>query len=626
MNKLIRLFITAIVAAGLTACASPVSKLPTESLGAPEEMKPNTGEVKFIPSEKKTDFLYPAYKKQRGTRKWGYINNEGKFIIPPTYDWVDEFKENGLARVSLDGKATIIDRNGSIIVEPIYDYINEFSEGLATPWKDNNYAVLNEKGQIVIESKGYIGEFHNGLATIERKISDSSYLYGFINKEGKIVIEPQFEQAGSFENGKALVKMGDYRFAVIDTIGKILTEFKYKRVEQLSEDILIYTDEDDLKGYVFSDGKKLTDPVFVNAEPFKNGFAAVNESKEYPSTKYGIIDRTGNYIIKPEYGSIRYIGEGMFAACLKALDIYLDGFYPKAILNTEGVRLTDYKYYDIGEFSGGIASVSEDTVTYFIDKKGQKIDSLPQVERVGVMKILDGLIKADVDNEVYYYSKDGKAIWEPEMIQELASGIQIKSLKYSPDKCLLIYYPEILKLSDPDVQKTLNSKLREKFVGNNPVSLKEDGLYTESISIGFDYLDNKDLLELKKEGYYYPIGAAHGTPSMISFHINMKNGRFYTLADLFKKDSKYLKIITDILNKQITEKSKDQDSMLLVTEIDEISPDVQFEITESGLKIYFQPYEIAAYAAGFPEFIIPYSQLADIIDTGGEFWNSFNRQ
>lgn len=45
---------------------------------------------------------------------------------------------------------------------------------------------------------------------------------------------------------------------------------------------------------------------------------------------------------------------------------------------------------------------------------------------------------------------------------------------------------------------------------------------------------------------------------------------------------------------------------------------------EDKLAIYFEPYEIAAYAAGFPTFYIPYDEMIDIIDTEGEFWKSFH--
>ena len=42
--------------------------------------------------------------------------------------------------------------------------------------------------------------------------------------------------------------------------------------------------------------------------------------------------------------------------------------------------------------------------------------------------------------------------------------------------------------------------------------------------------------------------------------------------------------------------------------------------------ITFAPYEVAAYAAGFVSFEVPYGQIIDIIDTKGTFWNSFDKE
>lgn len=626
MNRLLKSFITIAVITCLAGCTSPANKQQYENENQEMDSKTAGREIEgFTPVDKNTENIYPAYINKNGTRMWGYIDKQGKFIIPPAYEWVEDFNDHGLAKVSLNGYSAIIDKSEKMVIEPIYDYISDFLENLVVASRDNYYEVLDTKGQIVIKSKDHIGDFHNGLATIGRPTQNGSYLYGYIDVEGKAVLEPVFEQAGSFQNNKALVKIKDKKYAVIDKKGTILMELNYKNVQQLSDDILIYTDENNLMGYITYDGHKLTDARFIDAHPFKDGFAVVNDSKDYSTSKYGVIDTTGNFVIPSQYASIRYIGENMFAASIKAFDSYCDDFCAKSIVNSKGVRLTDYKYYDIGGFNDGITSVSEDTLTYFIDKNGNKIDCLPTVDGTGTMTVLDGLIKVVSDGELYYYTTEGKIVWHPEMIQKFANGTEIKTLKYSPDRCMLIYYPQISNMTDSSVEKILNEKLRKVFVGDNPVSLKEDGLYTENINIGFTAIDNKDLLILKKAGYYYPIGAAHGTPSMISFHINTKTGRFYKLSDLFKKDAPYLMIITDIINRQIKEKINDEDSMLIVSEIGEIAPDQQYMVTENGLTVFFQPYEIAAYAAGFPEFEIPFSQIIDLIDTNGEFWNSFDK-
>ena len=52
---------------------------------------------------------------------------------------------------------------------------------------------------------------------------------GFINKSGDYVIEPQFEQAHSFREGMAPVKVGKY-WGFIDLAGNIAVEPDYDEV------------------------------------------------------------------------------------------------------------------------------------------------------------------------------------------------------------------------------------------------------------------------------------------------------------------------------------------------------------------------------------------------------------
>jgi hypothetical protein len=72
--------------------------------------------------------------------KWGYIGLDGKFIVPPKFDWAIPFSE-GLAAVNVGGTSSggtisggkwgFIDAHGSYQIEPTYDGARMFSGGLA---------------------------------------------------------------------------------------------------------------------------------------------------------------------------------------------------------------------------------------------------------------------------------------------------------------------------------------------------------------------------------------------------------------------------------------------------------------------------------------------------------------
>ena len=60
------------------------------------------------------------------------------------------------------------------------------------------------------------GEFSEGLAIVK-----IDYDYGFINKDGEIVINPQFDGAGNFSEGLSGVVIGD-EFGFINKDGEIV--------------------------------------------------------------------------------------------------------------------------------------------------------------------------------------------------------------------------------------------------------------------------------------------------------------------------------------------------------------------------------------------------------------------
>lgn len=121
------------------------------------------------------------------------------------------------------------DDGNSIYPTTIYDVIEVdetqyydvgfFYEGLAYVQKDRwgLYGYIDEEGNVVIDFQfDYANDFSEGLAVV--RIENS---YGYIDKEGNIVIEPILDFAGSFRNGKAHVQI-NYHEYYIDKDGNII--------------------------------------------------------------------------------------------------------------------------------------------------------------------------------------------------------------------------------------------------------------------------------------------------------------------------------------------------------------------------------------------------------------------
>jgi len=74
----------------------------------------------------------------------------------------------------------------------------------------------------------YVGNFNEGLAQV--RINNPGFvryseLWGYINTEFDVVIEPEFTSAFEFKNGQALVCEQDNKWSVINTQGEILFSF-----------------------------------------------------------------------------------------------------------------------------------------------------------------------------------------------------------------------------------------------------------------------------------------------------------------------------------------------------------------------------------------------------------------
>ena len=104
---------------------------------------------------------------------------------------------------------------------------------------------------------------------------------------------------------------------------------------------------------------------------------------------------------------------------------------------------------------------------------------------------------------------------------------------------------------------------------------------------------------------------------------DVKNGKKLALADLFNPKSNYLSVISMYCIKDLRDQSKrDKESMLDEEMMKSgASPRADnyraWAITRKGLWITFDPYQVAAYAAG-PQFVlVPYSALKDIMKPDG---------
>lgn len=147
---------------------------------------------------------------------------------------------------------------------------------------------------------------------------------------------------------------------------------------------------------------------------------------------------------------------------------------------------------------------------------------------------------------------------------------------------------------------------------------------TSTLDIGYQVrLATDDLISVEFHEGQYSRGAAHGNSYTAVLNYDVKNGKKLALADLFNPKSNYLSVISAYCIKDLRDQAKrDKDSMIdedMMKSGTEPRADnyEAWTITRKGLWIVFDPYQVAAYAAGPQHVLVPFSALRDIVKPDG---------
>ena len=138
--------------------------------------------------------------------------------------------------------------------------------------------------------------------------------WGYIDLQGKIVINPQFTTANYFNEGLALVSIGD-KYGYIDKSGKYVINPSFIKATDFSEDVAFVVKEN-------------TEPIAINkkgetlfslkqaeiVETFSEGlaaFAILDKTSTDEDYLYGFVDKTGKEFIKPQFKQVGEFSDGL---------------------------------------------------------------------------------------------------------------------------------------------------------------------------------------------------------------------------------------------------------------------------------------------------------------------------
>lgn len=139
--------------------------------------------------------------------------------------------------------------------------------------------------------------------------------WGYVDSEGKWLINPQFESVDAFHEGWAVVQRENGEYGFTDTDGKIMNDAWYKGATRFSSGKAWVVAENTAPVLIDTKGNKLSEVrEALRVYSYTEGLAmALVKDEKTGRTLYGYLDGKGKWAIKPQFESVGAFSEGRAA-------------------------------------------------------------------------------------------------------------------------------------------------------------------------------------------------------------------------------------------------------------------------------------------------------------------------
>jgi len=284
---------------------------------------------------------------------WGYLDRAGRWVIPPRFERARRFSEGLAAAGEKDSRVGYLDARGDWIISPRFADALWFSRGRAIALRPDgetdqpgsqpagNVVLIDASGQELAtldlgrdgSSKPHLSVeegqllsiadyFQSGLLPARRKGQ-----WGYVDRDGNWMIEPQFDQAFPFIGGQAFVSMsarpsdvpvaaGETRIGVIDLRGRWILEPMYGEPILLGDGrYAIRTPRGDSvfghdqRPIELGPGVTFNEDAILTAGPGTRADTGLYAASVHAMHRWTLLDRNGREIAATESDSAYPIGK-----------------------------------------------------------------------------------------------------------------------------------------------------------------------------------------------------------------------------------------------------------------------------------------------------------------------------
>lgn len=305
-----------------------------------KEVVPIKYQVPFGEGETPTDFseglaALPLRTDEYDSPVYGYIDKMGNEVIPAKFSIAGDFK-NGIALVDLEN---YIDKTGKVLTGNEL----EFQDKIVIFSQDEKMGLRHLNGKVVVPCNyDVIQNFSDGMAAVCKE-----HLWGYVDPLGTFVIPCSYHSSNYYDNG------------VMDDWGE------YGAPDEANDfhEGLVMVMRNRMAGFLNKQGKTVIPFVYKRAKDFSEGLAAVKTSQ-----KWGFVDKEGNNVIPCQYDTVASFKEGLVAAVKNGKCGYI---------NASGQEVVPFifdkpaEFEPLHDFCEGLAVIKKNGVYGYVDKEGK---------------------------------------------------------------------------------------------------------------------------------------------------------------------------------------------------------------------------------------------------------------
>lgn len=457
----------------------------------------------LVTSSKDNDVLEFLAVKKDAKENWSIIDHNGNIVVNQEYastDTISKIYENGVYWVRSGEKTRLFSINSpkKAISEEEYDDVTDFACGRAFASKLGEPIILiGEDGKHIKTLDRNIVEacaFSDGLAAFK----SSNGLYGYLDKNGNVVIKAQYDFAGAFHDGYAVAipnfKEKNYTQLIINKKNEI--SFSVKK--EMYDLAFVYKDgkfvaiknttsDAPLITYLNEKGDEVLKPMTgcSMADSFRDGFSVVSSYEDsQKSSVSGIINASGEEVIrKGKYSQIINLGEGLFLVMKSDEKV---GVIDKEDNPVVPFEYTDGSYLRLGDFF----ILQSGKYWLLVNRKGEEVKKSEFTSysawTSGYVKFVD--VKAHIDNFLNPITSKGYAPFKGHLD---AAGI-MKEMGIKLDSVEL--YTSELKMTKTATPLSWETTTEVYFTGSLKIAkyhevTTNDGWFenTETVEDGYEW-------------------------------------------------------------------------------------------------------------------------------------------